>query len=96
VVALTYDSPQQQQAFVEKNQIDYPFLSDVEAYSVNALGILNQQYQPGDKNYGIPYPGIFILNPKLEIVGKIFVDGYKTRVSADAVLAYALESLNER
>ncbi len=94
VVALTYDEPHLQQAFVDKNHIDYPFLSDVDAYTVTALGILNEKYQPGDGSYGIPHPGIFILNPDLEIVGKIFVDGYEKRVNAQAVLAYAQERLN--
>jgi len=94
VVALTYDEPQLQQAFIEKNGINYPFLSDVDAYTVKVLDILNQKYEPGDNNYGIPYPGIFIVTPDLEIVGKVFVDGYSKRVSAQAVLARAQELLN--
>jgi len=93
VVAFTYDKPQLQQAFVDKNNISYPFLSDVNAYTVQALGILNEENEPGDGSYGIPHPGIFILDPDMEIVGKIFVDGYEKRVSADAVLVYAKERL---
>jgi peroxiredoxin len=93
VVALTYDAPQLQQAFVDKNQIAYPFLSDIDASTVKALGILNEDYKPGDGSYGIPYPGIFIVAPDLKIVGKIFVDGYEKRVSAAAVLAYATDLL---
>lgn len=94
VVALTYDEPQLQQAFIDKNGIAYPFLSDVDAYTVKVLGILNEDKEPGDESYGIPHPGIFIVTPDLEIVGKIFVDGYSKRVSAEAVLAYAQERLN--
>jgi len=89
VVALTYDSPELQQAFIDKNGISYPFLSDIDATSVKALGILNEDHQAGDSNYGIPHPGIFIVNPQLEIVGKIFVQEYQKRVDAEAVLAYA-------
>jgi len=89
VVALTYDEPALQQLFIDKNDIEYPFLSDTDAFSVTALGILNEQYEPGDGAYGVPHPGIFVLNPEMEIVGKIFVDGYEKRVSAPAVLDYA-------
>jgi peroxiredoxin len=89
VVALTYDAPELQQAFVDKNVIAYPFLSDIDAYTVKALGILNEEKEPGSGSYGIPHPGIFILNSELEIVGKIFVQGYKKRVDARAVLTYA-------
>ena len=93
VVALTYDDPALQQAFIDKNHIEYPFLSDVDAYTVKKLGILNEQYEPGDGAYGIPYPGIFVLDNQMNIVGKIFLHGYETRVNAQAVLAYAIERL---
>ncbi|MFT6051283.1 MAG: peroxiredoxin [Halioglobus sp.] len=89
VVALTYDSPDLQQAFVTKNSIAYPFLSDIDAQTVKALGILNDTKSEGSASYGIPYPGIFVVNAKLEIVGKIFIQGYQQRVDAEAVLAYA-------
>ena len=94
IVALTYDTPDLQQAFVDKNSIAYPFLSDVDATTVKALGILDQKYQPGDDHYGIPHPGIFILNSSSEVVGKIFVEGFRTRVDSQFVLSTAVELLN--
>ena len=94
VVALTYDAPDLQQAFVDKNAIGYPFLSDIDAVSVKALGILNGEYQPGDGAYGVPHPGIFIVDGDKTIVGKIFVEGYRQRVEADAVLKTARELLH--
>ena len=89
VVALTYDSPDLQQAFIAKNNISYPFLSDIDAVTVKALGILDDTKTQGSGSYGTPHPGIFIVNPKLEIVGKIFIQGYQKRIDAEAVLAYA-------
>ncbi|MFT5711366.1 MAG: peroxiredoxin [Halioglobus sp.] len=93
VVGMTYDTPAQQQPFLEKNGIEFPFLSDIDAHSVKALHILNITYQPGDDSYGIPYPGIFIVSPDKKIVGKIFVDGYQKRLDAAAVLTIAKELL---
>ncbi len=89
VVAMTYDTPELQQVFIDSQNITYPFLSDIDATSVQALDILNTKYQPGDNAYGIPYPGIYVINSDMEIVGKIFVDGYSHRVEAAGVLAYA-------
>lgn len=89
VVGLTYDAPDTQQAFVEKNAIEYPFLSDLDAFTVKALGILDQAYAPGDGAYGIPYPGIFIVDANRRIVGKFFIDGYEKRVTAESVLVTA-------
>ena len=93
VDALPYEATKLQQAFIDKNHIAYPFLSDVDAATVKALGILNENYEPGDGSYGIPHPGIFIVAPDMKIVGKVFVDGYEKRVSAEAVLAYATDLL---
>ena len=94
MVAITYDTPDMQQAFVDAGSVDYPLLSDIDAASFQALEILNQEYPPGDENYGLPYPGVFVLNSELEIVGKIFVDRYQVRVDAETTLAYALEMLD--
>jgi peroxiredoxin len=93
VVAMTYDSPALQRKFVERFSIAYPLLSDIDATSVRNLGILNSDYKPGDSAYGIPYPGVFVVNRERKIVGKVFVEGYTTRVDADGVLAYAQQAL---
>ena len=93
VVGMTYDKPAQQQPFIDKNGIEFPLLSDVDARSVKVLDILNTKYQPGDDSYGIPYPGIFIVSPDKKIVGKVFVDGYQQRMDAAAVLVIAKELL---
>lgn len=94
VVAITYDAPELQQAFVDKYNIAYPLFSDIEASSVKTLKILNEEYQPGDRSYGIPHPGIYVLNSDMEIVGKLFVEAYSSRVDAEGVLKFAMEVLN--
>lgn len=89
IIALTYDSPALQAAFIEANGIEFPMLSDVAAQSVQALGILNLGYVPGDDHYGIPYPGIFILDESMTVQGKLFLESYAHRVDASEVLALA-------
>jgi peroxiredoxin len=93
LVALTYDTPELQAKFVDKYSIGYPVLSDVDATSVRNLGILNTDYAPGHSAYGIPYPGIFIVRPDGTIAGKLFLEGYTTRVDTTVVLAFAIEAL---
>jgi peroxiredoxin len=96
VAALTYDAPKLQRRFIDRFSISYPVLSDIDATSVRNLGILNTDYEPGDNNYGIPYPGVFVIDPAGTIVGKIFVEGYSTRVDANGDLAYALSVLPDQ
>ena len=93
VAALTYDSPTLQQAFVDKFSITYPVLSDIDAASVTALGILDSEYGPGDPNHGVAHPGVFVLDANQQIVGKVFIEGYEKRVDAAGVLAYAQQAL---
>ena len=90
---ITYDTPRLQQAFIDAGSITYPFISDIDATTMKTLGVLNEGYGPRDSNYGIPHPGVFVLNPQQQIVGKIFVESFRTRVDGEGVLEYALDLL---
>jgi peroxiredoxin len=93
VAALTYDAPALQQKFIDKFGITYPVLSDVDATSIDQLGVLDADYKPGDEAYGVPYPGVFIIDRDGVIVGKLFLTGFERRVDADGVLAAAKDAL---
>ncbi len=90
---MTYDTPDLQQAFVDAGSITYPFISDIDTATMTALGILNEQYEPGEPAYGIPHPGVFVVNTDNEIVGKIFIESFRERVDGEGTLRYALEVL---
>ena len=96
VVAMTYDSPDQQEVFVKRYDIEFPMLSDIDAASMIALDILNTEYPPGDDSYGIPYPGIFLLDQEMRILGKLFLEDYSQRMEATEVLALARARLDEQ
>lgn len=89
MVAITYDDPALQQAFIDKFAITIPVLSDVDALSFKTLGILNEDYAPGDSQYGIPHPGMIVIDPAGKVVGKLFLEAYSSRVDAAAALAFA-------
>ena len=94
VVVLTYDSPELQQAFIDRFDITFALLSDIDAASVVSLGLLNEEYAPGDSQYGIPHPGVLVLDVEQTVVGKMFLEGYDKRVVAAGVLAFAAEALD--
>jgi peroxiredoxin len=95
LVAITYDSPDVLAAFAAEHGITIPMLSDIDAISFKTLGILNPDYAPGEHHYGIPYPGTLIIDPEGRVVGKLFLESYRNRVSAPAVLALAEDLLPE-
>lgn len=90
---ITYDAPDVQRVFIDAGDIDYPLISDIDAATMIALDVLNEEYAPGDDSYGIPHPGVFVVNREHEIVGKIFIESYRERVDAEGTLRYALEVL---
>ena len=92
-MAITYDDPVLQQAFIDKWRIEYPMLHDLQAETFMTLGILNAEYEPGDSSYGIPHPGMIVVDSEGNIAGKLFLEAYSTRVDAVASLAYAKEML---
>ena len=92
-MVITYDTPDLQQAFIDAGSITYPFISDIDATTIVALGILNEGYEPGEPAYGIPHPGVFVVSPDHEIVGKIFIESFRERVDGEGTLRYALEVL---
>lgn len=94
LVAITYDSPALQQAFIDKFGITIPVLSDINGLSFTTLGILNDEYQRGDSRYGIPHPGMIVITPQGDVVGKLFLEAYSSRVDSAAALAFAKTALD--
>ena len=93
MVAITYDDPSLQQAFIDKFAITIPVLSDVSSLSFKTLGILNENYVAGDFHYGIPHPGMIVIDPTGKVVGKLFLEDYSSRVDSAAALAFAKTAL---
>jgi peroxiredoxin len=93
MVAITYDEPAAQQAFIDKFKITIPVLSDSNALTFKTLGILNTDYAPGDFQYGIPHPGIIVVDSDGRVVGKLFLEDYSSRVDSAAALAFARTAL---
>ena len=55
--------------------------------SFAAYDILNETVKPGTPAYGIPYPGIYVVDARGMVVSKYFEDDFKERVSTADILA---------
>jgi len=80
LTAISYDDNQVLNEFSYKHHISYPLLSDVKAQTMLNYGILNTQYKEGSEHYGIPYPGVVVIDKNGNITHKHFFEGYKKRV----------------
>lgn len=99
VAAISYDSPAVLKDFAARRRITLPLLSDPDSAIIRRFGLLNPAYPPGDRAYGVPYPGTFVVDPEGLIREKHFAPAYTERRTAASVLALAGEVLgptNER
>lgn len=86
---MSYDTLEVLEVFHGANALPYPLLRDVDAVHVKAYGVLNEGYEPGHGAYGIPHPGVFLLDASGVIQGKFAVPGYRQRPPFEAMLAAA-------
>jgi AhpC/TSA family/Disulphide bond corrector protein DsbC len=86
LAAVSYDSVAVLNNFADRRHITFPLLSDPQSKIIRAFGILNDTVQPGTAQFGIPYPGTFILDSKGTVVAKYFEDDFRERISASDIL----------
>jgi|TARA_B100001964_G_scaffold168586_1_gene185271 peroxiredoxin len=89
VAAMTYDSVEMLKTVEEDQGIEFTLLHDEGITHVNALGILNEDYEPDSRAYGVPHPGIFLISPDGVIRYKFAEEGYRIRPDFDNVLQAA-------
>jgi peroxiredoxin len=92
VVSISYDSVNILDAFSTEYGVSFRMLSDTDSEIINAFGIRNEMYQPGESGYGIPDPGVFVIDTGGVITAKFFEKSYEDRPQLDDVLA-AVERL---
>ena len=86
VSAISYDSPKILANFSNVEKLIFPLLSDQNFATFKALNVLNKMHQPNARHYGIPYPGVLVVNPDGKVIHKYFYEGYKNRVKFELLL----------
>lgn len=91
MAVITYDSNKDSRKFSDQYHVEFSILRDIDAKVVKMLDILNESYEPGHRAYGVPHPGIFLLDGSGVIQAKFSEKDYKKRPSLDLVLKTAQE-----
>ena len=79
VIGITYDTPAQMKKFAQKNAISYPLLSDSGSKVIRELGLLNEAMPSDSRYFGVPHPGVFLLDDSRRIRGKFAEEDYRKR-----------------
>lgn len=86
--AISYDSVEQLRNFADKYHITYPLLADVGSLVIKRYGILNTLIspdEPGQRWYGIPFPGTYVTNESGMVVRKYFNQHHAIRESGETL-----------
>ena len=86
VAAISYDSVAVLKNFAARRGITFPLLADPESRIIRDYGILNQQVPLGTAQYGIPYPGTYLLDRAGRVTAKYFENDYTQRYTSADIL----------
>lgn len=86
IVTATYDDQTDAKKFHTRSNIGFPIVKDQDSTLIKALGILNTGPEPGDSAYGIPYPGIFLVDNQGIIRAKFAEQSFRDRPSLDLIM----------
>ena len=87
IVGISYDSTKVLKTFSDRMSIGFPLLSDPESKTIEAYHIRNPAAR--GKQEGVPYPGTFILDQAGVIRAKLFLEGFRERHTAEALIKAA-------
>ena len=86
LVVITYDSPAVLADFRTRRSITFPLLSDPGSQTIKAFGILNTTVERKSTNFGIPFPGTFIVNRAGVVTARFFEEAYQERTTVSNIL----------
>jgi peroxiredoxin len=86
LVVITYDSPAILADFSRRRGITFPLLSDPGSQTIKAYGILNTTVAAGTSNYGIPFPGTFLIDRAGKVTSRFFEEAYQERNTISTIM----------
>jgi hypothetical protein len=87
VAAVSYDSVATLREFADRRGITFPLLSDEGSIVIEQYGILNTTLKPGDRTYGIPFPGTLMLDGSARVTSRFFEAAYQERATVASIMA---------
>ena len=88
---ISYDSVNDLKIFSDDYSIGYDLLSDTDSAVIKQVGILNTLIEDTSSQiYGVPFPGVYVLDEEGRVIEKFFNRSFATRSSAGNILNAAL------
>jgi hypothetical protein len=87
LAAISYDAVSTVADFSRRRGITFPLLSDAGSAVIKQYGILNTTVSPtNQQQYGIPFPGTFIVDRRGVVASRFFEAAYQERDTISSVM----------
>ena len=86
LAVITYDPPAVLADFSRRRGITFPMLSDPGSRTIRGYGILNTAVAETSTNYGIPFPGTFMINRQGGVTARFFEEAYQERNTVASIM----------
>jgi peroxiredoxin len=86
LAVITYDPPAVMADFSRRRGITFPLLSDPGSRTIKAYGILNTTVAADTSNYGIPFPGTFLIDRNGKVTSRFFEEAYRERNTVSTIM----------
>lgn len=91
ILAISVDSPEDNEKVVAKLALSYPILSDPDLEAITAFGVGHEEGMMGKD---IARPAVFIIDPEGQVAWKAITDNWRVRVTPERIIE-ALDSLRQ-
>ena len=86
LAVVTYDSRAVMADFSARRGITFPLLSDPGSSTIKSYGILNTTVEQTSTNYGIPFPGTFVINRQGIVTARFFEEAFQERTTVSSMM----------
>jgi peroxiredoxin len=88
LIAISYDPVPVLADFSRRRGISFPLLSDSGSATIKAYGLLNTTVAASNQTqYGIPFPGTFVLDRNAVVISRAFESAYQERDTISSTMA---------
>lgn len=86
LAVITYDSRAVAADFSARRGITFPLLSDPGSSTIKSYGILNTTVAETSTNYGIPFPGTFVIDRQGIVTARFFEEAFQERTTVSSMM----------
>ena len=86
LAVITYDSPAVMADFAARRGVTFSLLSDPGSSTIKAFGLLNTTIDEASTNYGIPFPGTFVLSREGVVTARFFEEAFQERTTVSSMM----------